>query len=223
MRPVCLLNPATRWWRHVSKSPCGDETMTWSGRLSMRGRTTLTLVMLASFAAASSRAAAMQGGTAAPTNGATPVAVTGTVYDSIAHAPLEGANVQLVDPEHASRAYNAMTDAHGAFAIPSVTPGRYAIGFYHPSLEALGIQPPLTGIDVESGHPASILLTVPGASRIAEIVCGARTPSDSSGALVGMVRDADSGAPLAGATVAATWWETRIVAHGIQQLKRRVP
>jgi len=153
----------------------------------------------------------------------TPVAVSGTVYDSVEHAPLAGALVQLVDPQHASRAYNATTDARGAFVMPAVAPGRYAAGFYHPSLEALGLEPPLTGVDVEPGHPTSIALVVPGGRRISVAVCGARAPADTSGALVGVVRDADTGAPLAGATVDVSWHETRIDSYGIRRMEQHVP
>ena len=194
--------------------------MTWPGPLSTRAHTTFALAMLAmlaSLTAASPRPAEAQG------DGAAPVTVTGTVYDSVAHAPLAGALVQLVDPQHASHAYNATTDSLGRFTIASVTPGQYAVGFYHPTLEALGIQPPLTGIDVAPGHPTSIALATPGGGRIAEIVCGARAQNDSSGTLVGVVRDADSGTPLAGASVVATWPEWTITAKGMQQTQRRIP
>jgi hypothetical protein len=191
--------------------------MTCSGPLSARTRVSLVFVMLASLATVSPRAAAAQ------SDAATPVAVTGTVYDSVAHAPLAGALVQLVDPQHASHAYNATTDSLGSFTMPSVVPGRYAAGFYHPALEALGIQPPLTGVEVAPGHPLTIVLAVPGGGTISAAVCGARASTDSSGALVGVVRDADSGTPLAGADVVATWQEWTIGAKGMRQTQRRIP
>ena len=181
-----------------------------------------SLAMLVAFIAAPSRTSAMQTSSAAAPD-STPVLVNGTVYDSVARAPLAGALVQLVDPQHASHAYNATTDSLGRFTIASVVPGQYAVGFYHPTLEALGIQPPLTGVDVAPGHPTSIALTVPGGSRISEIVCGARAPTDSSGALVGVVRDADTGTPLADAEVIASWPEWTITAKGMQETQRRVP
>jgi len=190
-------------------------------------RTALTLGMLATFSAVSRHASAMQAGThtagAATGDTTATVAVSGTVYDSVEHAPLAGALVQLVDPQHSSRAYNATTDAHGAFVMPAVVPGRYAAGFYHPSLEALGLEPPLTGVDVEPGRPTSIALMVPGGKRISTAVCGARAPGDTSGALVGVVRDADTGAPLAGATVDVVWHETRIDSYGIRRMEQHAP
>ena len=198
--------------------------MPWSESLSTytRMRTPLVLGMFASIIAAPSRPVTTRMPSAAPAD-STPVVVTGTVYDSVAHAPLAGAMVQLVDPQHDSHAYNATSDSLGRFTMPAVVPGRYAAGFYHPALEALGIQPPLTAVDVAPGHPASISLAVPGGSRIAEAVCGPRAPNDSSGALVGIVRDADSGAPLANADVIAAWMEVKITAKGMQQTQRRVP
>lgn len=184
--------------------------------------TMLALGALASVPVASHRASAMQTGSAAPSD-STPVAVTGMVYDSVAHAPLAGALVQLVDPQHASRAYNATTDSLGKFTMPSVIPGRYVAGFYHPALEALGIQPPLTGVEVVAGRPTPIDLEVPGATTISAAVCGARAATDSSGALVGIVRDADSGTPIGGARVIATWQEWTLTTRGMSQTWRRAP
>lgn len=91
------------------------------------------------------------------------------------------------------------------------------------ALEALGIEPPLGGVEIAPGHPASIALAVPGASTILATVCGERAPTDSSGALLGMVRDADSGMPLADADVVVTWPELTISAAGVRQVVRRVP
>jgi hypothetical protein len=46
---------------------------------------------------------------------------------------------------------------------------------------------------------------------------------DSSGALVGQVRDADSGSPIAGARVVVSWLEINIGAGGLRQEQQRVP
>jgi len=153
----------------------------------------------------------------------TPVMVRGTVYDSVTRAPLALAEVQLVDPAHASHVYNAVTDSAGAFTIAAVTPGRYVAGFFHPALDALGIEPPLSAVDIAPGHPATISLATPGPSAVLGAVCGAHAPNDSSGMMAGIVRDADSGVPIPDARVIVTWQELLIGAKGLQQVQRRVP
>lgn len=195
----------------------------------MRMRAVVPLALLAASAAAPRRAAAMQGGgaaaaaVAASSDSTTPVTVTGTVYDSVAHAPLAGALVQLVEVTHQARVYNASTDSAGAFSIPSVLPGRYAAGFFHPSVDALGIESPLVGVTVTSGQPLSVALGIPGPARISTALCGARGPADSTGTLVGIVRDADTGTPLGGARVIVTWREIVIGTGGLREEQRRVP
>jgi hypothetical protein len=187
----------------------------------MRVRAALALV--AAFGVMAQRAAAMQADSTTTSDRTKPVVVTGTVYDSVAHAPLAGAHVQLVDPQRASRAYEATTNSAGNFTMAAVIPGRYAAGFFHPTLDALGVQPPLTAVEIAPGRSASIALAVPGEGVVSAALCGERAPTDSSGALVGIVRDADSGAPLSDADVVVTWPELTISAAGIQQVQRRVP
>src|SRR5690348_4571242 len=197
-------------------------SMHWSGAWSTRGRGVPAAVVsaaawvIASAVLATSlapRAAhAMQAGSqgAAEASDSTTTTVSGTVYDSVMHAPLAAANVQLVDAKNPSRIYNAFTDSLGRFTMPAVVPGRYAAGFFHPSVDALGIETPLVGVDVVAGHPLSLALAIPGPGVIASALCGARAPGDSSGALVGLVRDADTGTPLAGARVVVSWLEINI-------------
>lgn len=192
-------------------------------RSAMRLGAVIALVVLVASAAAARTAGAMQAGSAVPTDSTTPVTVTGTVYDSVARAPLADALVQLVEATRQTRVYNATTDSLGRFTVPSVLPGRYAVGFFHPAVDALGIEPPLVGLTVASGRPASVALAIPGPGAISTALCGARAPGDSSGTLVGLVRDADTGTPLAGARVVVSWLEITIGQGGIRQQQRRVP
>lgn len=150
------------------------------------------------------------------------VAVTGTVYDSIAHAPLAGARVQLVSATDQRRVVNAVTDSTGKFHA-SVTPGRYLAGFFHPAVDLLGIEPPLLVVDVPAAPTAAMSLGIPGPAAIATALCGEGAPSDSSGVLVGQVRDANTESPVAGARVVASWLEIDIGAGGVRQVQRRVP
>lgn len=159
---------------------------------------------------------------AAPPAAAATVAVTGTVYDSVARAPLAGALVQLVDAANQARVVNATTDSSGTFHV-AMAPGRYIGGFFHPAVDVLGIEPPLIPITIPAAATATIALAIPGPTAIMTALCGPRAPGDSSGTLVGRVRDADTGTPVDGARVVVSWPEITIDAGGLRQVQRRVP
>jgi hypothetical protein len=66
--------------------------------------------------------------------------VSGTVYDSLARAPLAGAEVQIVPADGgAGPAFVATADAEGRYRVDSVPAGRYRVGFFHPRVDSLGI------------------------------------------------------------------------------------
>jgi len=164
--------------------------------------------------AALARARSDTGGTAS---------VTGTVYDSVANSPLGGAEVQLVDLANKAKVYTVRADSLGRFHIAAMSPGRYAAGFFDPALDALGIEPPLRSATINAGADNVLELVIPGPARIMSAVCGARPAVDSSGAMAGIVRDADSGLPIAGAKVVVTWREIIIDKRGLISEQRRAP
>jgi hypothetical protein len=149
--------------------------------------------------------------------------LAGTVYDSVTNAPLAGAEVQLVDLDNRARAYTVRADSLGRFRVDSMRPGRYAAGFFHPSLDALGIEPPLRSAIVHKGSDNYLGLAIPGPVTIMNAVCGVRPAKDSVGAMAGIVRDADSGFPIAGARVVVSWLEIVIDKRGLASGQRRVP
>lgn len=155
--------------------------------------------------------------------GAAPGAVAGVVFDSIAGAPLAGAQVQLVDTAERRRSYTAASDSAGRFRIGGVLPGGYLAGFFHPALDALGLESPLRLVAVSPGATTEVQLAIPGASRVAAVICGSRPAGDSTGAMAGVVRDADSGIPIPGARVVVTWTELIVDQRGLRQERRRVP
>ena len=58
--------------------------------------------------------------------------VSGVVRDSITHAPLAGAWVQLAAVDTQARLVRTVrADSLGRFSIDSVPAGRYALGFFH--------------------------------------------------------------------------------------------
>src|SRR5690349_8782639 len=75
--------------------------------------------------------------------------VKGLVYDSVAHAPLVHATVQLVAAEDPAKfARTAAADSSGRFAFSDVPDGRYMVAFFHPRLDTLGIDAPVREIRV---------------------------------------------------------------------------
>lgn len=143
--------------------------------------------------------------------------VSGIVRDSIARAPLGGAVVQLVAVgDGAQSARTATADAAGRFQISDVPDGRYHIGFFHPVLDTLGVEPPLREVAITQQRPARVDLSTPSAARIRAAVCG----DDGQGVAMGVVRDAETRAPIAGATVDAQWTELALVCGGSTRTTR---
>ena len=157
--------------------------------------------------------------TAAPL--ATRAVISGVVYDSVAKAPLAGAEVQLVAADNpALLGPTATSDASGHFSLSNVQDGRYKLGFFHAMLDSIGIDPPPRDVTVAGPRPVHMDLAIPAPARIRAAVCG-KTPATGQGALVlGIVRDATTGAPVAAVTVTGQWAEIAIDKGGIF---RRMP
>src|SRR4051794_37053936 len=63
--------------------------------------------------------------------------VVGTVTDSVGHHPVAGALVQIASS--GSFVKSATTDSLGGYRIADVPPGTYLIGFFHATLDSLGL------------------------------------------------------------------------------------
>jgi hypothetical protein len=140
--------------------------------------------------------------------------VDGVVFDSLGKRPLVGATVQLIEAPPGHGSYSAQTDSIGRFQIDSVRAGSYVAGFQHPLLDSLGIGAPFQKLSVVAGGTARVALAVPPEPTLARAICsesgsavGAVAAKDSAGILVGHVRDANTGAPLAAAAVTLQWKE----------------
>lgn len=148
---------------------------------------------------------------------ASPQAVSGIVIDSIGKAPLQGAIVQLAPDSGAER--HVVTDSLGRFLFGRVPTGHYRIGFIHPLLDSIGLEPIIRELVVVEGAPARIELSVPSPARIRDAMC----PSYAKGKAVitGFVRDARTGEPIARASVAADWLELTFQKGGVQRVMPR--
>src|SRR5881396_1125291 len=97
--------------------------------------------------------------------------VVGTLTDSVNHRPLAGALVQLV-ADAGGGVKSATSDSLGGFRIEAVAPGSYIIGFFHPTLDSLGIDL-LPKRVVVRGAEQRVDLAVPSAWTVVTQLCPA--------------------------------------------------
>lgn len=147
--------------------------------------------------------------------------VSGIVYDSIARSPLVGATVQIAAAANAVRmSRSTVSDSAGRYTLDSIPSGEYLIGFFHVMLDSLGIEPPVRRLVVAGSAAMRYDLGIPGPEAVRAAVCGPRAPNDSTGMILGTVRDAQSLTPVAHASVSTQWQEFAFTAQGFS---RRAP
>ena len=148
--------------------------------------------------------------------------ISGTVFDSLARAPLAGALVQIVAADSPSRFERSVTaDSLGRFVIGGVPDGAYAVGFFHPLLDSLGVEAPLQQLKVEGGRSVRIGLAIPSPMRLKAAICR-QSLGDSSAMVTGIVRDSKTEAPAAGVNVWGEWLELAIRNRSLAQNIQRV-
>ena len=141
--------------------------------------------------------------------------VAGFVHDSISRNPLSEAIVQLVSADgSASFAQTVISDPLGRFLFSEVPDGRYMLGFFHPILDSLGVEPVVREVKLEGQHGVRVDLATPSPERLRSKICGASTKANAAFA-VGFVRDAGSRSPVAGATVIGQWLELSFKRNGV--------
>ncbi len=156
-----------------------------------------------------------------PVDTTRPLAVFGVVTDSVAGSPLAGATVQLASEADRTVTFTAETDSTGRWRLPAVRPGRYLAGFFHPTLDALGIEPPVSLVQIMPDTAARLDMGTPGPLAVRAKVCP-QTPSDRA-VLLGAVGNADTGEPIPDAKIVLTWSEMRINEEGVRNVRRRLP
>src|SRR5437868_6155682 len=147
--------------------------------------------------------------------------VTGTVYDSVGRKPLAGALVQLVSDSNRT-ARSVQTDSLGVYSIKSVPSGSYIIGFFHATLDSLGLDLSPKAVAIAEDAERRVDLAIPAPRTIVKQLCPASVNRDSTGLLLGHLRDADSRMPRSG-TVTVLWMELLIGQGGIQRNRQQVP
>ena len=150
------------------------------------------------------------------------ISVVGSVRDSIADQALAGAIVQIVLTDAVHTAWSTRTDDRGRFRFDSIAPGEYFAAFFHPAVDSLGVQAPVRRVRLGARDPERLDLGIPALERVMTALCPDTQSADSAGALVGEVRDADTGEAIAGATVLAHWVDFIIDQEGLRTLPQGV-
>lgn len=149
--------------------------------------------------------------------------VSGVVLDSIAGSPLAGATVQLVAADSVAGAVRTVvSDSQGRFTFEAVRDGWYLLGFLHPMVDSLGLAAPLTRVHVDRGRSARVDLAIPSGEWLHAAICGYASAGDTTSVVVGIVRDAEDRAPVAGVTVAAEWLDLSVGRSGFERRVRRL-
>lgn len=149
--------------------------------------------------------------------------VSGIVFDSLASAPLPGADVQLLPANGTGRARDAVTNAEGRFVVTDVDSGTYLVGAFHPRLDSLGIELPPVEVHIAGSDPVEMNLAVPSRRAIVASFCPDSVVHDGTTVLTGSVRDAATGAPRSSASVLVNWGELAIDGGGLANVQRGGP
>lgn len=160
---------------------------------------------------------------AADSSPAVSAVVSGIVYDSIAGRPIPGVRVEFVNANDPAggRIFSAVSDSSGRYTVRDLLPGRYIAGFFHVGLDTLGFDnPPKLVTLTTAAHRVD--LATPSVKTLMSVLCPARDPNDSSGLLVGHIRDTETRTPIARATVLVEWREVELDALGIRHRDRDV-
>lgn len=137
--------------------------------------------------------------------------VTGVVHDSVRNQPLGGALVQLVAADSLTNfGQTTSSDSLGRFVFTGVPNGRYTLGFFHDMLDSLGLAPMMRPVTVAGELEVRVDLAIPAPTRIRAAMCGAANAQNAAAVATGVVRDARTRDPVAGATVTAEWIELSV-------------
>jgi hypothetical protein len=150
-----------------------------------------------------------------------PARVAGTVYDSLAGAPLAGAIVWAVPTDDAptpdmARAPIAVgpvadtTDAEGRYVLDALPAGAYRLGFEHPALDTLGVVPTRWDVRLKPGGLVAGDLAVPSLASLSR-ACTPAAGRAGGNLVFGRVRAAGDDRALVDALVRVSWFDASSV------------
>ncbi|MHB8839061.1 MAG: peptidase associated/transthyretin-like domain-containing protein [Gemmatimonadaceae bacterium] len=145
--------------------------------------------------------------------------VQGVVFDSVAGAPLAGADVQLASRGDGPAPIATIADANGRFRIETPVGGEYLIGFYHPVLEVLGLDGPSRVITIGDDSLLTVALAIPSIGAVRRLRCG--PDSTDNAMLVGQLHRNPPTATRDAASISAEWGALVIESSALRTITLR--
>jgi hypothetical protein len=142
--------------------------------------------------------------------------VTGVAVDSVRGGYLRGAMVTVSGTQR-----SAVTDSSGRFRIDSVAPGPRHLELIHPLLDSIGLRVRSPERNLVAGDTTVFILAVPAPKTIVATKCTADDLTRGNAALVGIVSDADTEMPSAGATVSVEWVDFSLGRRSMNKLPQK--
>jgi len=138
----------------------------------------------------------------------------GTVYDSVRLRPLAGARIRLD-----SSSTTVTADDNGRFRMEGILPGTHYLRVEHPMIDTLAISLRSENEVYAAGESKAVELATPSSEALVNILCSPAWRQRGPAALMGRVREADSGEPAKGAKVSLVWYELDITS-GVRRAPR---
>jgi hypothetical protein len=126
----------------------------------------------------------------------------GTVYDSVRLRPLAGALIRVDTSE-----VMAIADGDGRFRIDGIPPGQHYLRVEAPILDTLGIALRSPSLNFAAGDAKVAELAIPASEALVMRLCSSAWRARGPAALMGRIREADTGKPAVGAKVSLLWFE----------------
>ena len=128
----------------------------------------------------------------------------GLAFDSVSMRPLPGAFLVL----NGSR--NVQADSSGLFSFDSVALGIHDLAMQHPILDSMGLAGISSTVALLDASTI-VIAAVPSFPTLWRAACGRLPAPPDSGFVYGTVRDARTGAEVAGADVVMSWIDLTLI------------
>jgi hypothetical protein len=106
--------------------------------------------------------------------------------------------------------FTATTDRRGRFEIPNVPNGDHTLTFSHRLFDSAGVRAPQVPVRVAAATTTRANIATPSGPSLIKTTCRGSALAENTGLLLGIVRDVDTGGPLANARVTSRWFELSI-------------
>jgi hypothetical protein len=141
--------------------------------------------------------------------------ITGVVFDSTRGEFLEGAFVSIP-----GTGFSASVDSDGRYELAVPFEGEYTLSVNHAWLDSIGVPAVLERTRLVRDSTMELDFAIPHMRGVLRRLCGGSPRFRESRVIVGLVRDLDTGRPVRGARVSASWQS--IVESGGRYVVRNV-